>query len=144
MSSSSIILTHTSINGGVPVAVKAEKVSASGNINLQMNPNSNAVDMVEVQTQSYENYKYTITGIHFTNEANVLSWSDITTLYKERYSGSNPIVLNITYGDGTVLSGLSGSTDINCVIKTPNNSLDTRDSKDANMPIGSLVLIETL
>lgn len=143
MSSASILLTHTSINSGNSVIVKNAKVTISGKVNTQASPNSNAVDMVQVQTQSYENFKYVISGIHFTGEAGVLSWSDIVTLSKERYSGSNPIVLNITYGTGTVLSGQSASTDINCVMQTPTNVLDTNDSRDAGMPIGSLTLVET-
>ena len=140
---SSIYLTNTDINLGTPVKVLCNTVTVSGIKNNQKKPDANGADIVEVQTQSYENFKYTLTGAYFTGEANTLTWDDVIILYKQRYDGTNYTTLNINYGTSNTLNGLSASTDIKVVLNTPSLSLSTSASKDAYRPQATLTFTET-
>ena len=140
---SSITLTHEDINSGNPVTVKGARLTISGKKNNVSNPRANGDAMVEVQTQSYENFKYTLNGIHYTGASGILSWDDVITLYKVKYDGTNPITLNVTYGSSTILNGLSESTDITVVLDSLSLPIDQTDTRDGYMPIGSLTFVET-
>lgn len=137
-------ITHPDINSGSPVYILCNNVTVSGTKKLDTTPNVNIQDgPVEVQTQSFENLNYSINGIHFTGESGTLTWLDLLTLYKSKYDGTNPAVLNVSYGTNVILSGLSASTDINVVLKSLNFPLSTADSKNAYQPIGTISFVET-
>ena len=101
-----------------------------------------------VQTQSFENLKYVVNGIRFTNELNTLTWNDVLTLYEAKYNGSNAITLNIGYADYstgniTYVNGLAASTDIDVILETATLPISVSDSKDGRLPVGSLTFVET-
>lgn len=124
--------------------VLADNVSISSKNNNDSKPNPNGEEIVEVQTQSIENPKYIISGIKFTGGTNTLSISDVYTLSRLKYDGTNPITLKVTYDDDTVLPDFSGNTDgISCVVSSFNIVVDARDNKNASLPSGTLTLMET-
>ncbi len=139
-----VLLTHTAINAGSPVRVLSDAVTVSGKRNLNREPNANIFAPVEVQTQSYENFKYVVNGIRFTEETGTLTWEHVVSLYKDAYNGNNPIILNVTYGFDKTLSGLSNSTDINVVLETPTLPINVKITKDGYIPVGSLTFVETI
>jgi len=143
MTFATVLLTNTAINSGSPVRVLCKTAAVSGTKNTQQKPDANGSDMVEVQTQSYENFKYVLSNTYFTGATDTLTWDDVITLYKQKYSGSNYSTLHIKYGTSSVLNGLSESTDIKVVLKVPNLTLDTSDSKDAYRPKATLTFTET-
>lgn len=80
--------------------IMANSVTVSGSKNTDETPDVNIQDNpVEVQTQSFENFKYTVSGVHYTNATGTLTWDDVITLYKKRYNGTNYSILNIAYGN---------------------------------------------
>ena len=140
---SELLLTHTDINGGTPVKIRANAVKISGKKNLSRTPDVNSDDQTEVQTQSFENLSYTCTGVNFTGTANTLTWNDVLTLYKLKYDGTNYATLNITYGSSDVVTGLSTSTDIQVVLDPPTVYVNTKATKDGASPMATLVFVET-
>ncbi len=145
MISASILLTNTAINSGSPVKLLCNGITPSGNKNNVQKPDANGDALVEVQTQSYENLKYTILGLNITGQAGTLTYNDILTLYTQKYNGSNYSTLNVTYGDGSVLNGLSGSTDIKVIMEGQfNMPFNVTQVKNAAIPKGSITFRETL
>jgi len=142
-----IRLTHTAINNGDSVRILCDKITVSGTKNIIAKPNATGTDLVEVQTQSFENPVYKIDGIHFMEWANTLSYSDVLTLYKAQYNGNNPAILTVNYGtaETTMLVAAcdTTSTDISVILKTFSYPLDIKSSKAAYMPIGNLTFQET-
>ena len=138
-----VTIQHADINSGVAVRVKCTGVSVGGKKNNNKTPNANGDDLVYVQTQSYENLTYSISGIHYTGESGILSWADVITLYKAKNTSTNYAVLTVTYGDSTQLTGLAGTTDIKVALDTLNFPISTIDSKEAYLPVGSLTFTET-
>ena len=143
MTSALALLTHTAVNGGTPVRIMCDSITPSGTKNNNKKPNANGQSMPEVQTQTYENLKYLLGGVHYTGVANQLAYTDILALYTSKYNGSNAAVLNITYGDGLVLPGLSGSTDIDVILDIFSLPISAKDSKNGKLPVGSLTFSET-
>lgn len=139
----SVLLTNTAINSGNPVTVYCDVITISGDKNNNKTANANGESMSEIHTQSYENPKYVMSGIHFTGTSGTLSFDDVLTLYTQRYNGSNATVLNVTYGDNVVLSGLSGSSDIDVIMDDFSLPISARDSKDGKLPIGRITFTET-
>jgi hypothetical protein len=139
-------ITHEDINSGNPVTVLCNSLTVSGNKTTDSTPDVNIQDgPVEVQTQSFENLNFNINGIHFTGDSNTLTWLDLLTLYKSKYDGTNAITLNVVYGlsNEKVLSGLSASSDISCVLKTISFPISVVESKNGYLPVGNITLIET-
>lgn len=140
----SVLLTNTEINSGTPVRLLCTNVTVSGTKNNVQKPNANGDAEVEVQTQSYENLKYTIQGLNVTGDSDTLVYDDIKILYKQKYNGSNNSILNVTYGNGLVLSSLTGATDIPVVL-TEGFSLPFNVSaiKNAAIQVGNIAFRET-
>ena len=145
--STNVSLTHTAINSGDSVRVLCNKVTASGTKNNIATPNATGTDLVQVQTQSFENPVYKMDGIHYKNESGILTYADVLTLYKSQYNGSNAITLNVTYGGDSPVSLVSASdtvsTDISVILKSFNLPIDVTNSKDSYMPVGTLTFQET-
>lgn len=141
-----ILLTHTAVNGGTPATIICDKVTVSGKKNIIQKPYANGLSLSEVQTKSFENLKYVISGVHLTDGTNILDWDDVLALYKASYDGTDAATLNITYGKTgaeKVLNGLSASTDIKVILETPSLPIDARDSKGGYLPVATLTFIET-
>jgi hypothetical protein len=150
----SLTLTHPSINSGVAVAVKCTTCTVSGKKNNVRNPDANSVtSQVEVQTQSTENLKIVLSGVHFTGTANTLTYAHLLTLYRLRYGGSGAVAseqaatLNVTYGkpgSTTTLTGFDGvTTSIKVLLDDFSFPINMTETKDGYMPIGTITLIET-
>ncbi len=157
-------LTHPEINSGNPVRVMCQKVTVGGKKNVDSKPNANIDGPVEVQTLAYENLSINLTGVRFMNittndlsstTANprntiqTLTYPHLLTLYKEAYDGTSgtQIVLNVSYGrngDITDLVGLSNSANIPVVIESFSLPIDTAATKGGYLPIGNIILRETL
>lgn len=139
-------LTHASINSGTPVRLLCTNINISGKTNISVEPDANGNNQVEVHKQSYENLIYNISGLHFTGAANTLTYTDLLTLYRAKYGGSYaPAYLTATYGDGTVLKGVDGSTtSIKVLLESFNFPISMTDSKNGYMPVANVVLRETL
>ena len=134
----------TPISSSTVRKVLCNKITVSGKANNQSNPNPNKSDLVEVQTQGFENFKYVLDGVYFDSSvSDSLTWEDVIVLYKAKYNGTNASIMNITYGDGLILNGLSESTDIKVILETPTLPIDMIDSKDGYLPKGTLTFIET-
>jgi len=126
------------------VQVLANTVVISGNRNVITKAETNGSQLAQAQTQSFDNPKYVIQGIKITNTSGTLTYNDILKLYKEKYDGTNPIILKIVYGSGLVVPALSESTTgISVVLDDYNITYDTKDSKDAYIPEMSLTFTET-
>lgn len=135
-----IKLTHDSTTylvNGIGVAV-------AGNVNLFNKPLANGTDIAEIQTQSYNNPNYSISGIHFTGVAGSLTYAALLSMYKNKYDGSNPIYLEVQYGDSDNLVGADGTTtSIPVVVSSFTFPISTSDSRKGYMPVASLNLTET-
>lgn len=135
--------------------VKANSITPSGNKQLAEKPNANVGGPVKVHTGSFENIDFNISGVHFVHPSlstptNVLTWSDVLTLYRHQYDDTNPVYLNVVYGYGTnqttlttIDSAGSTLTNIKCVLKNFSYPIDVTDSKEGYMPKGSLNFVET-
>ena len=83
-----VTITHPDINSGNSVRILCNGVTVSGNKNVDSTPNANiGTGPVEVQTQSFENLTYNINGINYTEESGTLTWDNVLTLYKSKYTG---------------------------------------------------------
>lgn len=138
-----ITITNSALTPSV-VTIKATRVSVAGRKGLEAKPNANIDGPVDVQTQSFENPVYTISPVHFTGQANTLTYDHVLTLYRQKNTSSNATKLVVNYGtSGTLLNSLSQATGIKVVLDSFSLDLDTSDSKDAYMPTATLTFIET-
>jgi hypothetical protein len=137
-----VTLTQTSINSGSAIRVLCDAVRVGWKNNVIVEPSANGTAVVEAQTQGFENPTYVLSGVHFTSIG--LTYAQLLSLAKIKYTGSNPITLSVTYGNGTSLVGSDGtSTSIKVAIKDFSFPIDVTDSKNGVMPIGSITLVET-
>jgi len=124
--------------------VNGTSVTVAGQSNTFSKPNANGTDIVEVQTQSFNNPLYNIGGIHFTGASGTLSYPILLSMLKHKYDGTNAITLEVQYGNGTNLVGSDGvTTSIPVIVKSFNFPINTGDTDDGYMPVASLNLIET-
>lgn len=138
----SLTIIDSDINSGDQTSILADSVVVSGNKNNAKQPNINS-DLVEVQTNTHENITFNVTGVHITNEEGTLTWSDVLTLYKKRYSGANSSALQIVYGEDNNLTGLGETTNIKVILDNFRFTIDTKDSKNAYQPKLTLMFSET-
>jgi hypothetical protein len=143
-----ITLAHPSINSGNPVNVFCNQVTVSGKDNITDDPYVNGVQQSEIHTQSFENLKYSIQGINFTGAAASLAYTDVLTIYKNRYdtTAATTCKLRVVYGYGTAktLVGVDGTTmDIKVVMEGFNFPIDAKNTKEGYMPVGSITFVET-
>jgi hypothetical protein len=132
------------IHNGTSYTVNATGVSVAGQTNIFNNPNANGNEIVEIQTQSYNNPTYSISGIHFTGVSGTLSYPNLLSMYRHKYNGTNPIYLVVSYGTSSSLVGADGvSTSIPVVMKSYTFPLNTGDSRNAYLPVASATFIET-
>lgn len=136
--------------------IKAASITVSGKKNNEDKPSANVLGPIEVQTNSVENLKLSIQGVHFipadltSDSSTALTWEDILTIYRARYDGTNPVYLNVVYGSGiseatlsAVTSEGSSITDIPCVLDDFNFPISVVDSREGYLPVGTLKFTET-
>jgi hypothetical protein len=142
MVNSSLTLTHPDINGGSPVKIRCTSLVVQSQKNNEAKPRLDQMEATEVHTQSINNLAYNATSVHFIDEAGTLSYSDVLTLLKHKYDGSNPAILNVNYG-GKDLIGMDGTTNIKVILQSYSFPINMTDSRDGYMPTGNLNFIET-
>jgi hypothetical protein len=145
MTKSIVTLTYN----GVTYRVLCNQVNVSGKKNNDSTPYTNIAGPVEAQTGAFENLLISLQGVHFTGESGTLTWAGLISMYKQPYGGASatgvqgPITLNVRYGSTVNLTGLEGSTNIKVVVDSFSFPIDTKDSRDGYLPIGTVTLKET-
>jgi len=154
----SVTLKHPYINSGNPVIVLCDNVSVSGKCNIEAKPNARqgtSLEPINIQKLSVENLTYSISGIHFTNQVGTLTYNDVLCLYKARFATVDDatypeIELGVVYSSNTLLTGtlvsgtLTTSSVINVVLDSFSYPIDTKDSRNGYMPLGTMTFIETV
>jgi len=103
------------------------------------------LDIANVVTAKTGDIKIRATNVSLTSTAE-LAQTDLTELIKTKYDGTNPLYLTIKYGPigaETVINSLSGETRIPVVLESYNFPLNTTDTRDAYLPVGTLSFVET-
>lgn len=132
------------IYNGTTYTVNNTGVTVGGKTNLYNKPDTNGTTVVEVQTQGFNNPTYVLQGVHFTGKAGTLTYPALLNMYKHRYTGSNPIYLLVSYGASDNLVASDGvSTSIPVVLDSFNFPINTQDTRDGYMPVGSINFVET-
>jgi hypothetical protein len=143
----SVILTNTSLTP-TSLTIKCNQINTSYKKNNVAKPNANIDGPVEVQTQSFENPVYTVSGVHFLlSDTTTIQHSHLLDLLAQKYDGTNNSTLIVTYGDGSgrVLADSTGATSgIKVVLDSFSYPVDVSDSRNGYMPIGNIVFRETL
>jgi len=128
----------------VAIKILASQVTPSGKKNIDSSPSANIDGPVKVQTQSYENLTIGLQRILFTQESGTITYENVLTLYRHRFDNTNPAYLEVSYGTDKTLKGSDGTTTkIPVVLESFNFPIDTSDSKNGYMPVGSLTFKET-
>ncbi len=125
--------------------VSAQSITASGKKNNSVQPLENGTALARVQTQSYDNPRYTMSGV-VINLANTSSiqYSDILELYTMRYDGTNPAKLRVTYNTTSQLTDTDGTTtDIPVILESYTWPIDMGDSRDGYRPTVTLNFVGT-
>jgi hypothetical protein len=135
-------------HGAVTYTVPCIKVQAEARRAVSVKPNANPDDIVEAQTQGFENPVYTIQGVYFTGNARtgetVLTQKALLGMLKQNNTGSGDLKLVVQYGDSDYLYSWDAvSSEIPVVMKAFTFPLDTTDSKNSYMPVGNITLVET-
>lgn len=116
--------------------------------NIDVKPNANGTTAAEVNTLSFENPKYMLNGIHFLlADTTSLQFSQLLTLLKLKYDGSNAPVLKVHYGttpnDTDLVASDGVTTSIKVIVENFSFPIDVTQSKNGYMPIVNLTLRET-
>lgn len=157
-----ITLQHTNINSGAKVAILCSGLTVGYSKTNMANPNANYepdTTTVRVQSKSIANPIYTLQNIKLnsgvvTVKSGVTTYNTLTEeMLKDFFvlenTDTDPIILNVTYGDSTTLKSLHKYASVRTadIPVTFNGSvklsIDANDSRDAYMPIGSIILLET-
>ena len=142
-------ITTTVTLGGFRVL--CDQVVVGGTKKTNSKPNANIDGPVEVQTLAFENLKISLQGVHFPTttadlaDTTTLGYSDLLTMYKSKYTGSNSYLLVVTFGKDVAytLEGLDSTAGIPVVVENFSLPIDAKASKNAYMPTGSISLRET-
>jgi hypothetical protein len=130
------------------VKIYCNSVTPDWRNNIDVKPNANGTSAVEVNTLSFENPKYQINGIHFIlADTNSLQFSQLQTLSKIKYDGTNAPVLKVHYGnspnDTDLVASDGVTTNIKVIVENWTFPIDVTQSKNGYMPIINLTLRET-
>lgn len=134
------------LNPELEVRLLCSSVTVSMQKNNKAEPEANGSDIVAVQTNSYNNPKYNISGLHFLPEdETTFQYYDLIALMKLDYDGTNAAKLIIEYGDDYQLHSFQSQaiTEIPVIIETGSLNLDVNNSRNARRPMMSMVLTET-
>lgn len=118
-----IFLTHDNINGGVPVRIICDGIKIGGSKNTDATPEQNIGDNpTQVQTLSPENLIFTLSNVTiYPGKVNTFQWEHLITLLFHKYTGGNPVILNVTYNPPNTstmdLTGMEGASNIRVVLE---------------------------
>ena len=144
MANNNIINIYLPDAPSTAIRVLGQTVTPSGKKNIDVSPSANIDGPVKAQTQSFENLTFQIQGIHYTTDANTITYENVLTLYRHKFNNTNPAYLEVTYGDTKTLKGSDGTTTkIPVVLETFNFPISVTESKNGYMPVGSLTFKET-
>ncbi len=139
-----ITLTSTAFSGSSTRTVLASAVSVGLRKNITVQAPENGDNLGYVQTQSYENPRYAIRGVHFTGASGTLTYADVLNLIKLKYGDVAAPTLTVTYGTTSTLVGSDGtSTAIKVILESCDFPIDVSDSKNGYMPVATLNFVET-
>jgi hypothetical protein len=140
----SITLTSTAFSGASTRKVYASALRVSHKKNNTVAPLENGTAAAYVQTNSYENPRYVLDNVMLQSDTGYLTYTDVLTLLRTKYGVTNAPTITIAYGTASTLVGVDGTTTaIKVILDSADFSFDTRDSKDARLPVGTLTFIET-
>jgi len=154
----SVTLKHPLINSGAEVRVLCSNISISGSCNINAKPNAYQLtshEPGEAQKISTENLRYSISGVHFTNQSGTFKYIDLLTLYKSRFAAVDDatypeIELRVIYGSTPLVSGtmtvnqVTQDTVINVLLTDFSFPIDVTDSREGYMPVGTMNFVETV
>lgn len=127
--------------------IPCTSVTPAWNNNTVTSPKANGGSVSEIQTQSFDNPTYTITGAHFTGGAGSITYDALLAMAKLKYDGTNAITLEVRYGltGSTIdLVGSDGSTTaITVILNSFNFPISTKDTLQGYIPVGNIILQET-
>lgn len=142
----SVKLTFNSVE----YKVLCQTVQVGWKNNVTAKPKVNGGTVVEAQTHSFENPTYTLQGVQLTEESGTLTYQALLQMAKNRYDGTNKVLLTVDYGVNTTkpLVGSNGtSTNIPVVItgfSFPINASDTYSGSNSfYLPALTITLQET-
>ena len=93
-------MTIVTLNGK---RVLCNQVNLGGKKSVTSTPNANVDGPVEAQTNAYENLGITLQGVKFPftttdlADTTLFHYSDLLTMYKHKYTGSNAYSLVVTF-----------------------------------------------
>jgi hypothetical protein len=147
MTNASVYITYSGFVTATRLKVLCSQVSVSAKKNNVNKPDANINGTTEVHTQSYENLKYAVNGIHFTNETNTFQYRDLLALLRHKYTGSNKVTMEVSYGktpDAISLYAADGTTTaIPVILETFNFPIDVTQTISGYRPVLSMTLVET-
>jgi hypothetical protein len=116
--------------------IYATSVTPAGKKNNTMKPLENGTAQARVQTESYNNIRYSVTGIVVDlQNTNSIQYRDIIDLYTMKYDGTNAPKLYVVYGDGTNLVDLDKTTvQIPVILEDFNYPIDVSQTRDGYKP----------
>jgi hypothetical protein len=132
-----------------------QTLRVSGKKNTVVKPYATGNVPSEAQTTTPENLKYVANNVFFTEDPGTLSYNDLLTLYLAPYKGAasttHPAIkLVVTYDttdtpvvSKTIANETIATTEIYVVMESFDVSFDTKSSKDAKLPTGSITFVET-
>lgn len=127
--------------------VRCKNVAVGFKRDIVAEPYANGGTMAKVQTQSQENIRYSLQGIHVAGSgesSTILSYADVLTLSKLDFTGANAPKLIVVYGTASSLVGYDGATtSIPVVVESFNFVLDAGDSLNGYRPSLNMNLVET-
>jgi len=143
------------IDGSTTYTIPATSVSTSYSVSTVAKQRANGGNIVKVQTQSVANPLYNIKGLHFTGNAlpgeAVLTQEVLIDWASRQYDDTNALVLQVGYGtitedrpDQMTLKGYDKTANIKVILKSFNFPLSTTNTRDAYIPVGDMILQETL
>lgn len=110
----------------------------------EMKPLANPGTLAKVQTQSQENPTYSIRGVNLTGASGTLTYSDLLTLAKINFDGTNAPTLTVKYGTATTLVGYDGSTTaIPVILRDFTVNIDTKETLNGYIPQTTINFVET-
>jgi hypothetical protein len=148
-----ILLYHAGLSDSK--IVLADTITPSGKVNLEDKPDVNVDGPSKVHTQTFENLKIELMGVHYVHPAtttptNVFTWDDLLTIYRTSYDDTNPVLLKVVYGAGDSEETLTTRDRdgnslpyIKCILETFSYPLNVKETRDAYIPVGRMSFRET-
>jgi hypothetical protein len=126
------------------VRILCNNVTVDWKNNNDSKPNANGTVVSEINTQSFENPGYNVSGIRFMADTTTLQYSHLLKLSKIKYDGTNAPILKVHYGnDIDLVASDNISTSIKVIVENWTFPIDMLTSKNGYVPIVNLKFRET-